>query len=134
MTGPEARFPTMLSRRHRPPRRWSRPKTRSRISGNGYNTAAGLARIGQSGEVTQQRDAARRCQGEASIDEAPINRTFNRVGSYPLSQAIGLGTSRLLAVDAPDETTTIYTAAGFADLSKSPRQALPTRTGGTSGQ
>jgi hypothetical protein len=42
-----------------------------------------LARIGQIGEVFQQRDAARRCQGEASIDEAPMNRTFNRVGSYP---------------------------------------------------
>jgi hypothetical protein len=40
----------------------------------------------------------------------------------------------MVVVDAPDETTTIYTAAGFAGLPESPPQVLPPHTDGTPGR
>ena len=49
-----------------------------------------LARIGQRGEVIQQRDADRRSYGEASIDEAPYESNFQPRRKLPSIQAIPL--------------------------------------------
>ena len=49
-----------------------------------------LTRIGQDGEMSQQRDADRRSHGRASIDEAPYESNFQPRRKLPSIQAIGL--------------------------------------------
>ena len=50
-----------------------------------------LTRIGQRGEVIQQRDANRDRHGEASIDEAPYKSNFQPRRKLPPIRAIALG-------------------------------------------
>jgi hypothetical protein len=80
-----------------------------------------LARVGQRGEVIQQRDADRRSHGEASIDEAPYESNFQprrklprHSSDWPEGYPHELWITRLLARHSREHGP----AAGHASLAR----------------